>query len=67
MDLNKEVYRARYRALGKMLEVERLEQSEMMNDDAHKPMDRHRLSQKDFMDKSKDILSELNDLEDLLY
>lgn len=50
-----------------MLEVERLRQSEMMNDDAHKPLDRHRLSQKGFMDKSKDILSELNDLEDLLY
>ena len=67
MGLTKEIYRARYRALGKMLEVERLRQSEMMNEDVHKPLDRHRLSQKGFRDKSKDILSELNDLEDLLF
>jgi hypothetical protein len=67
MDVKKEVYCARYRALGKMLEVERLRQSEMMNEDAHLPRDRHRLAQKGFRDKSKDILNELNELEDMLF
>ena len=67
MDIKKEAYGARYRALGKMLEVERLRQSEMMNEDARLPRDKHRLSQQGFSDRSKDILNELNELEDLLF
>lgn len=50
-----------------MLEVERLRQSEMMNEDAQLPRDKHRLSQPEYSDRSKDILNELNELEDLLY
>ncbi|MPN36601.1 hypothetical protein SDC9_184111 [bioreactor metagenome] len=67
MGIIKERYRARYRALGRTLEIERLHQSEMMNEDTHKPLDRHRLAQKEYSDQTREILTELNDLEDLLY
>ena len=67
MNSTKEVYKSRYRALGKKLEIERLRISEMMNKDLDKPLDKHSLSQDQFRDKCNEILLELNELEELLF
>jgi len=67
MSSTKEVYKSRYRALGKKLEIERLRISEMMNKDLDKPLDKHSLSQDQFRDKCNEILLELNELEELLF
>lgn len=67
MELTKEKYRARYRALGRLLEIKRLRLGEAAGQTSKERFGRHRPSQKKLEGEMKDILQKIGELEDLLY